>query len=43
MHFRKSLEINGEPYFVGKDVTDTLGYSETNAMTKRLDADEFMS
>ena len=22
----RTMEINGEPYFVGKDVTDILGY-----------------
>ena len=39
----RMLEINNEPYFVGKDIADVLGYSETNAMTKRLDDDEFIS
>ena len=37
------IMINSEPYFVGKDIADSLGYSETNAMTKRLDEDEFIS
>ncbi|MDU1279163.1 MAG: BRO family protein [Clostridium sp.] len=32
-----------EPWFVAKDVADTLGYSETNAMTKRLDEEDFIS
>ncbi|MBS4958833.1 MAG: phage antirepressor KilAC domain-containing protein [Clostridium sp.] len=32
-----------EPWFVAKDVADTLGYSETNAMTKRLDEVDFIS
>ena len=32
--------INGEPWFVGKDVAGVLGYSDTQAMTRRLDADE---
>lgn len=39
----RALEINGEPYFAGKDVAEVLGYLETNAMTKRLDTDEFIS
>lgn len=32
--------INGEPWFVAKDVADILGYSDTQAMTRRLDDDE---
>ncbi|WP_338231625.1 phage antirepressor [Companilactobacillus muriivasis] len=39
----RTVEVNEVPYFVGKDVADVLGYSETNAMTKRLDDDEFIS
>lgn len=39
----RTVLIEGEPYFVGKDVADILGYSETNAMTKRLDEEDFMS
>ncbi|GEO63015.1 phage antirepressor KilAC domain-containing protein [Companilactobacillus nantensis] len=35
--------IDGEPYFVAKDVADVLGYSETNALTKRLDDEDFIS
>lgn len=34
------VNINGEPWFVGKDVAGVLGYSDTQAMTRRLDADE---
>lgn len=34
------IDINGEPWFVGKDVAGVLGYSDTQAMTRRLDADE---
>lgn len=26
----RTMEINGEPYFVGKDVAEILGYSDTN-------------
>lgn len=39
----RTLVIEDEPYFVGKDVAEVLGYSETNAMTKRLDKEDFMS
>ena len=39
----RTVQIDTETWFVGKDVADALGYSETNAMTKRLDVDEFMS
>ncbi|GKT04498.1 ORF6C domain-containing protein [Furfurilactobacillus entadae] len=34
---------DGEPMFVGKDVATVLGYSETYAMTRRLDDEDFMS
>lgn len=34
---------DGEPWFVAKDIADILKYSETNAMTKRLDSDEVIS
>lgn len=39
----RTVLIENEPYFVGKDVADILGYSETNAMTKRLDEEDFIS
>ena len=35
--------IDDEPWFVGKDVSDVLGYSKTNAMTRRLNDEDFMS
>ena len=35
--------IDDEPWFVAKDVAFVLGYSETNAMTKRLDAEDSMT
>lgn len=35
--------VDGDPWFVGKDVADVLGYSETNAMTRRLNDDDFIS
>jgi len=39
----RSILINSEPWFVGKDIADALGYSETNAMVKRLDSEDFIS
>ncbi|MHC5253184.1 phage antirepressor [Listeria kieliensis] len=39
----RTVLINNEPYFVGKDVASVLGYSETNSMTKRLDDEDFIS
>lgn len=39
----RTVFLNDEPFFVGKDVADVLGYSETNAMTKRLDEEDFIS
>lgn len=39
----RTIMIDGEPWFVGKDVAVALGYSETNAMTRRLDAEDFIS
>ena len=36
--------INGEPYFVGKDVASTLGYSDTSdALKKHVDDEDKMS
>ena len=37
------IAINGEPWFVGKDVADILEYSDTQAMTRRLDDEDFMT
>ena len=39
----RTLLIDSEPYFVAKDVAEIWGYRETNALTKRLDSDEFIS
>ena len=36
----RTVVKNGEIWFVGKDVADILGYSETNDMTRWLDKDE---
>ncbi|WP_075780229.1 BRO family protein [Marinitoga sp. 1137] len=33
---------NGEPWWIGKDVASILGYTDTEAMTRRLDEDEQM-
>ena len=37
------ITINGEPWFVGKDVADILEYSDTQAMTRRLVDEDFMT
>lgn len=37
------LILDGEYWFVAKDVSVALGYSETNAMTRRLDSEDVMS
>ena len=46
-HFGNQLvrvqNVNGEPWFVAKDVAEILGYSETAMMTRRLDEEETMS
>ena len=37
----RTLEINGETYFVGKDVATALGYKETaKAVREHVDADD---
>lgn len=36
----RTIMIDGEPWFVAKDVAEILGYSETEKMTRRLDDDE---
>ena len=38
----RTVEVNGEPWFVGKDVASALGYSETANMRKLLDDDDYM-
>lgn len=37
------VEKDGEWWAVAKDVSDALGYPETNAMTKRLNGEDLMS
>jgi len=39
----RAVEIDGEPWFVGKDVAEALGYTDTEAMTRRLDKDEIQN
>ena len=34
------ITINDEPWFIAKDVADILGYSDTQAMTRRLDDED---
>lgn len=37
----RTVTINGEPYFVGKDVAEILGYSNTrDALLKRVDVED---
>lgn len=37
------IEKDGEPWLVGKDVSEALGYDQTSNMVKRLDSEDFMS
>jgi len=37
---RAIIDEKGEPWFVAKDLAEILEYSETNAMTRKLDDDE---
>lgn len=37
---RVQCDEKGEPWFIAKDVADVLAYSDTQAMTRRLDDDE---
>lgn len=34
------LSIAGQPWFVAREVATALGYSQTSAMTKRLDDED---
>ena len=37
----RTVTINNEPYFVGKDVADILGYSNSkDALSKHVDSDD---
>ena len=39
----RTINKNGNIWFVGKDIAKALGYTETNALTKRIDNEDFMS
>lgn len=39
----RTLMIDGEPWFVGKDISDKLGYAQTSNMMKRIDDEDFKS
>ena len=37
----RTLEVNGEPYFVGKDVAEILGYAKPeNAVSTHVDDED---
>lgn len=36
----RAVEIEGNPWFIGMDVADQLDYSDTEALTRRLDDDD---
>ena len=37
----RTVEIDGEPWLVGKDVAETLGYSNTrDALSRHVDEDD---
>lgn len=36
----RTVMINGEPWFVGKDVANSLGYAKTDGMTRLVDDDD---
>ena len=37
----RTLEVDGEPYFIGKDVADILGYANgRDALSKHVDEDD---
>ena len=39
----RSITVNGEPYFVGKDVAEILGYANTrDALAKHVDDEDRM-
>ena len=39
----RTVCINGEPWFVAKDISDILGYAQTSNMMKRIDEEDFIS
>lgn len=36
----RTLIIEGEPWFVAKDISDKLGYTRTSSMTKQIDEED---
>ena len=36
----RTVTINGEPWFVAKDISDALGYRMASDMTRRIDSDD---
>lgn len=42
-NFRVIPDENGEPLFIAMDVAEVLEYSDTEAMTRRLDADDIQN
>lgn len=36
----RTVTIDGEPWFVAKDISDALGYRMASDMTRRIDADD---
>lgn len=39
----RTVTIDGEPWFVAKDISDNLGYAQTSNMMKRIDAEDSKS
>ena len=39
----RTVCIEGEPWFVAKDISDILGYAQTSNMMKRIDEEDFIS
>ena len=39
----RTVVIDGEPWFVAKDISDILGYAQTSNMMKRIDKEDSIS
>lgn len=39
----RTMVIDGEPWFIAKDISENLGYAQTSNMMKRIDAEDFKS
>ena len=39
----RTVSIDGEPWFVAKDISDKLGYAQTSNMMKRIDEEDSKS